>query len=472
VIASLLLMVALVFAAWSYGGVEPWALQWVQMLALLGVAALLLEARLRRQAEDAPASQDAQPFFDWRWAAPLLALAAFVGVQALNASHLYTPGDEGLWPRPHLAWLPRSVSRGVSVESLLLLLTYAAIMAGCRAACPLRGRRLFFLGALLLSGSCMAVLVLMQRYVNPDPPRVMTGMFVNENNYAAYANLLMPVALWLGRGFQRRAAVRLDRSHPGHLLYLAAGLLAASVLVSGSRSGILVTLGLFALWVTDELAHRRREGMPLDVPRLLALAAPLAAAALVFFAYSGGRLGADLKSLDGLAPALHGRLAVIDGMGRMFRDRWACGTGAGTFAAAFPYYQPRELTGLYFRYAHNDWLQYAVELGLAGTALLAALVAGSLWPALSRTRQRWIRHAEGHGAAAESGRHSSHRGEPRQGSILASHERRGLLAALAGISLHALIDFPIHIPAVAALAAAWVGLAGCPAQRGNNHAAR
>jgi O-antigen ligase len=131
----------------------------------------------------------------------------------------------------------------------------------------------------------------------------------------------------------------------------------------------------------------------------------------------------------------------------MLGDRWAAGTGAGTFACAFPYYQPPALTGLYFRYAHNDWLEYPTELGAIGTALLAWLVGAVLWPVR-------VRGGQGDAPSASDGRGRHRRSTWRR------YERRGIALALAGMSIHALVDFPLHIPATLLTASALAGLAG------------
>ena len=44
-------------------------------------------------------------------------------------------------------------------------------------------------------------------------------------------------------------------------------------------------------------------------------------------------------------------------------------------------------------------------------------------------------------------------------------EKRLLLAAALAIGLHALLDFPLHVPAIAVLCATWVGLLGQPFRR-------
>jgi O-antigen ligase len=53
------------------------------------------------------------------------------------------------------------------------------------------------------------------------------------------------------------------------------------------------------------------------------------------------------------------------------------GTGGGTFHLAFFPYRPAEVRG-YFDHAHNDFFEFAAEVGLVGMLLLAALVLHSV----------------------------------------------------------------------------------------------
>jgi O-antigen ligase len=147
---------------------------------------------------------------------------------------------------------------------------------------------------------------------------------------------------------------------------------------------------------------------------------------------------ADLPFADGVW-GIDARASVLRSTVRMCGDRWFAGTGAGTFACAFPYYQSHDIAGLYFRYAHNDWVEYPAELGLVGGSLLAWLGAAVLWPGLA-----------GRGArGAHGGR--------RHRAIWRAYLWRGSMLSLAGVGAHALLDFPFHIPATAALASALAG---------------
>jgi len=54
------------------------------------------------------------------------------------------------------------------------------------------------------------------------------------------------------------------------------------------------------------------------------------------------------------------------------------GTGGGTFHLAFPHYRPAQVWGFY-DHAHNDYVEFASEVGLTGLLLLALMVLHSAW---------------------------------------------------------------------------------------------
>jgi O-antigen ligase len=289
------------------------------------------------------------------------------------------------------------------------------------------------------NGFVIAVRVIAE-HLSPSPSTDVTGTFVNENSYAAFANLLIPVALALGRDAQRRASVEGDRSHPGYLLYFIAGMMVLSVFVSGSRTGICLCVLLTGAWLMIELkpgSGTRDAGLGV---RAVPLLAPLIIA-LGLLLLLGTDLVKDVPaSFRGLPVQVTAKARVCVATLRMLRENPLFGIGAGTFQHAFPYYQPEGLKGFY-RYAHNDWLQYMVELGLVGSVLLAALIAASFaaWSNSSREGRRRQGYVEG---------------------VLRARDATGLALALAGLGLHAVVDFPLHVPAIALTAATWTGLIG------------
>jgi O-antigen ligase len=68
-------------------------------------------------------------------------------------------------------------------------------------------------------------------------------------------------------------------------------------------------------------------------------------------------------------------------------DHPLLGAGGGTFYTAFPQYQSEPYSG-YYDNAHNDYVQFAAELGIPATSLLGLLVLYCLWLSISTMRKR------------------------------------------------------------------------------------
>ncbi|WP_278381531.1 O-antigen ligase family protein [Pseudoalteromonas distincta] len=68
-------------------------------------------------------------------------------------------------------------------------------------------------------------------------------------------------------------------------------------------------------------------------------------------------------------------------------DKPLLGSGGGTFYTAFPAYQSEPYSG-YYDNAHNDYVQFAVELGIPVTTALGALVLYCLWLCVKTMRKR------------------------------------------------------------------------------------
>jgi O-antigen ligase len=68
-------------------------------------------------------------------------------------------------------------------------------------------------------------------------------------------------------------------------------------------------------------------------------------------------------------------------------DKPLLGSGGGTFYTAFPAYQSEPYSG-YYDNAHNDYIQFAVELGIPATAALGLLVLYCLWLCVATMRKR------------------------------------------------------------------------------------
>ncbi len=271
------------------------------------------------------------------------------------------------------------------------------------------------------------------------------GPFVNRNHFAGYMLLVLPIALGLlaaaWRAYARRAGgnpntrrrlVALASPEGTALVYAALPpLLGIGALVaSTSRGGILAFVFALAIAV---VGVRSRRGMPGWVAALLF-------AGMVLSWFGLERLELRFVRAADDAP---GRTVIWrESLAALHGPRWATGYGFDAFAEAISrvpawqlpkgatpwpapvdaalrsgarlgYRAPGDLPGLdWYREAHNDFLQLLVETGVPGLLI-------GLWGAL---------------AALHAARRDPWR-----------------FAALAGVLMHAFVDFDLQIPAISAL---------------------
>lgn len=255
-----------------------------------------------------------------------------------------------------------------------------------------------------------------------------TGTFVNRNHLSGYLEMVIALALGLiisrigvfsfSRLSRREKLLRLsEKGLSMNILFgLGVVLMAMAIIFSHSRSGTVVLvlefllfLGLVGLFSEFSSDYRKRIRTFL---RALFF--------LIIILSVGLGIDATLKrfALDDLLEErrpMYWAHAV-----RMFRQYPLLGTGLGTFnALAPPFEGPAGPVSI--GHAHNDYLEYASELGASGFALLfggilsLTIISWRVW----RTR----RHPEVKGLAL------------------------GGIVSLTGILLHSLTDFNLHIPA-------------------------
>jgi hypothetical protein len=197
-------------------------------------------------------------------------------------------------------------------------------------------------------------------------PSGSAGPFVCHSHLAAYLNL------GLGFVLVRLFAPRRPKGRMAHhdapiLAVYAAALIVVGILASLSRNGFVGAMVALALAVA------------LTRPRF----AQFGAALIVLLALIGLMLhvaGGDipylprLQTLMGVHPyAERGRIWA-DAIGA-WRDYPVWGTGFGTFsAAAAPYF--RDISGVHYVHAENEYLEWLVEGGVIGAALALTGVIG------------------------------------------------------------------------------------------------
>lgn len=233
------------------------------------------------------------------------------------------------------------------------------------------------------------------------------GPYVNRNDFAGLMELLAPVGLsrMLFRGVRRE-----QMSFVGILTVAPI----VALLLTGSRGGILsfvFEVGVLALIVYVKRS-RKTQVVPFALVLLIALLALgwLGASRVVdrFSDYRADDLTANR------------RVTMIKGTWHVFVDHPLIGCGLGTLVAVYPRYETY-YDGKVVDHAHNDYFEVLAETGIAGG--ICVLVFFLLW--LHEVRQRLA---------------------PEQSSLSQAIHVAGV-AACAGLAVHSLVDFNLHIPA-------------------------
>jgi O-antigen ligase len=233
-----------------------------------------------------------------------------------------------------------SVNRDLTTLALLRLVTAASVFWLALQLCRDTGRAYLLLNAIAAIAAAYALYGLIAFAVTPG---YVTSTFVDPNSYASYAGMALIVACGLILRRYRHEVVR--KGGPASfkiasfievtgwqaaLLLAIVFVIAASLLLSGSRGGILATaLGLFVL-IT--LAVERRRSAVQDRREMIVLVAVLVAAGDAFLVRMAERGIRDEHSMS--------VYRIIMGA---IRDHPLSGFGYGTFADVFGLYRDRSL---------------------------------------------------------------------------------------------------------------------------------
>ena len=374
------------FAPLAFGAVENWSAYVVEVAAVL----LLILWAVRQW-----------PGFHWHFnplLAPILAFAALCLAQLL---------------------LKKSVYLYATKVELLRYTPYAVIFflvcAVFDTAPKLKRLAIFF----CFYGFAVAMFAILQGVSGtsklywirePHYGSIIFGPYVNHAHYAGLMEMLAPFPLLLA------VSGRIEPSRRA-LYAFAALVMALSILLSGSRGGIIAfTIEIFFVVAVLSRRRRARRANAIFVVGFLAVL-------LVLFGWlATHELTSTIAALRNPGdPSVAGfRLAVLKDSLGMVKDKPLLGWGAGTFPYVFPQYQSFYST-FYVNYAHNDYMQLLAETGSAGFALLLWFAGLLFWKPL-RERPHWNRN---HITAI----------------------RMAALTGCLGIFVHSLSDFNMHIPA-------------------------
>ena len=303
------------------------------------------------------------------------------------------------------------------------------------------------LAVLLVVGACQMLLAVLQFWMGPGSPLYFgvesatgfVGSFANRNHLADFLVMLMP--LWFyrvaeatgGRAARAEMHRRSGQFGGAGALWLFFGFALLVITLATLSRGGLLSAGLVLMASTVLLIAKLKSQLSRKQKIWLAIAA-VVFAALALAGVGAQRVGERLDSATVQIDAQTRNdftAATLEGA----RAFWPWGSGAGTYESVFPRFQAANSLN-YVEYAHNDYAQLLMELGLAGLLLVLVVLALVVMQGVRLSRVYQL--------------------ERRLTGELALRAFCGL-GALAML-VHSTVEFNMHIPSLALTAAFLMGV--------------
>ncbi len=433
--ARWIFLAALIYAPWAYGGTTSASIQIINWLLLVAFILWIVELMVSWR----------RPRFPRLLLLLTCSLIGIGGWMALNAISIYDSDFYVFMPlRNFASQLTGSVDYAISGAWMLrgaLLLCAVLFVVDLSQSNRWLLRLWFTIG--LVAGS-IAFLGLLQKATGAQmifwqtaPVWGATTFFATyyyHGNAGAYLNLVWP----LTAGLAVRAFT--TPSHPGmRALWISMLIVTiAAVVANTSRMAQLIALLLLiALSVQLGPAFLRKVS---HTKKNVGLAGAIAILLALFALGQATHLEQPLNRWQSVSERIS-----TDARWRASRvamsalcDIGFFGFGPGTFRAVFPFYNnvaTKPAPGTW-RFLHEDYLQTALEWGWLGSSLLALLFFGGIAIGIRSYKK----------SAAQAW-------TPRRRLL-----QRLVAVALAGVALHALVDFPFQIASIQLYVATYLGL--------------
>lgn len=412
----LVISLALIFAPWAFGATEKWSIQILEILCLLAALLFII------------GQSGSRGFILRQHTAWILCLSfiGLIGIQLCNPLQLKTVvpasvyelvGGSRAWP--HTIQWQATFANGIRWSCILLLGFVLLHHVQTRADLQ------FFIKLLILNATLLSLEAILQYlsgtnkllgFRTSQHPIIVFGPFVCRNNFAAYANLCIPLAL--AKALLPDMAGQPDTSKRAERFFwtFCAMLVFAAVFLSSSRAGIIVAILMIGAVALD-FTFRRRGRANRGRWGFLMLAGFLGVGLVVL-------VGGLVPLWERLQESSLGdplRVAVWKATLDAIADSPWWGYGLATFSHLFPFYRPTEIS-FFYEYAHNDWLEAIFDFGIVGFSLLVTIPALVM---ISLARERIMRTSTFRRSVAGAA-----------------------FVSLAGCVIHAWVDFPLHIAAV------------------------
>lgn len=230
-----------------------------------------------------------------------------------------------------------------------------------------------FMNTLLYFGFVLSIVSVLQYFsgegrifwVFQTDGAVALGPFVNRDQYSAFIEMVLPLAL----------VETLDGGSRAIRFAVIAAALYASVIAGASRAGaLLVTAEIVVvpliLWARGRMRPGVLRSATLNVWLLAFVFAAVAGYAVLW------------NRFEDPDPLL-GRREMLSGTVAMVKAKPYAGFGLGTFRTVYPAYSPVDF-GSVVNHAHNDWAEWAADGGIPFSLLMLAVAVWGV-PAACKT---------------------------------------------------------------------------------------
>jgi hypothetical protein len=425
-----LFLAAFIYAPWAYGCTRGWTIDVLNALlaAACSLRLLALERRL--------------PVLPWSCVAVIGWLAAQGWFMATNAHGLYDPEFHRFIPVQ--SWWEQGPGAIDRVASARMMVRVSALLGALCFTIDLAREevwRIRLSWVILAAGASVVAFGLVERILGAPmifweegrEARTFFATYVYHGNAGSFINLVLPVmAVLTIHSFHR------PDSHLQRALCVPALLVTiAGAFVNVSKAAMLITGGLLLILLLSQFSQIARAWGEGARARVLAATGALALALAMLVSIGGWQMARDRWAQ--LPHLLHDnpRAAAAQITRGMTRDSGWMGFGPGTFETAFPHYSNpagETIQGIW-RYAHQDYLQTAVEWGWTGAACWAFLLFGGFVLSTYACSKR---------------------------AGVFDRQTRGLyLAAALGLgatALHSMVDFPFQIASLQLYLMAYAGI--------------
>jgi O-Antigen ligase len=474
---------ALVVAPWLYGGTTATSIVVINWLLGASLVLWVVELIVNRRLPQFPKLL-------------IIAIAALLAIGAwmtINARSVYDPEFATFCRINNFA--PAAPGSLDYANSLAWMIRAALLIGTVLFIVDLSqdNRALLQLWAVIaMSGGSIALLGLLQKATGAEAifwqtPLVHYGSsFFASYYYHANAGAFLNLVLPLTAGFAVRAFGTESSPFMRAIWLLTFLVNLAAIAANTSRMAQLVGVLILAalLWQLGPRLYRRLS----QSERNVALGGAAAMFVAIYAIAQTTHLEQPLRrweSLSGQA-SVDARWPVSSVALHALPDVGLFGFGPGTFRVAFPSYNNAAIQPLagQWRFLHQDYLQTVMEWGWVGSAFWALLFFGGIASAVvALRRQRALRRGQGAGRGSQganftAGGRERFANRPREAgdSVLMKAERSEItdqttewswrrrlilpltIVALAGVAVHALVDFPLQIESIQVYVATYLGL--------------